>query len=158
MQAGFLEELKDYTFLSETDFDIAAGDWIRAHDPAFMGSISGPKKSKEFRAAIEDKKSRIKRGSDTLGEYDEQQSYPGQDEKSQVDENPRKKRKTSKKASLADEAEDGEDNGNERKRKTPQVNGIHHRETSDAQENTTPQPPPAIGAPLEIVSLSNSLA
>ena len=66
VEHSYLEPVREYSFMSNTDMDIVVGAWLRSNDPKFEKSITGPKKSSEFHAAREEKKARIKRGIDQL--------------------------------------------------------------------------------------------
>ncbi|KAL9048323.1 MAG: hypothetical protein Q9162_007777 [Coniocarpon cinnabarinum] len=106
----FLEAVTDLSFMSAVDLDLAAADWVRIHDARFAKGTSGPKKSSDFRDAVEAKKLKLKRGVESLespSPSEDASALAGERDSPEEEDKPRKRRKTSKEAiAVADHREE----------------------------------------------------
>lgn len=131
-EQGFLERVHHASYMSDTDLNIAVGDWLQRHNKDFSKSISGPKKSVDFHNALVTKKFNVKKGIDALDDpyaieqntnsesaqdnpkkrrklgkangLEESQGHAGQQEYANTEKRPSKKRKTNKKGQHISEA------------------------------------------------------
>ena len=144
-EEGVLDEVRDVSFMSDTDLDLAVREWLQANVTKFSGSVSGPKKSQEFQAATDDKKYHIKRGLDTLDDPESAQARAGQDE------HVPKRRKANDKSSVAAGELNAPKDSSSLKHKRSQIkNNVNEDTNEDAQVDAQQQ---AATVPSEAVSI-----